>query len=432
MKDEEPPDAPPDWQDWPDAQKARLLWMLQARPKQLPPEGDWLTWVILAGRGWGKTKTGAEWLVNEALERPRSRWAVVAPTTALARDVCLEGATGILQARPMCVKSWNRSMGELILNNGSRIDTYSSEAPRDLRGPGHHGAWCDELAQWENPDETWTQLQLGLRFGERPRVCVTTTPRSIDLVRNLLTRDGTVLTHGATWENEENLPQSQLDELQSVYGGTMIGRQELEGELLEDYGVLWNAPMIDDHRVRNPSPDDMAKIVASCQRIVVAIDPAVSFGEDSDETGIVVVGVTGDDRPHAYVLADLSEKLSAERWAARAVAAAEAWGADRVIAEVNNGGDLVEATLRMASENVPYRAVHASRGKAIRAEPAVALYEQGRVHHVGEFTKLEGQMCTFDPERPRRRGHSPDRMDALVWALFDLILTNRPGFLGSA
>ena len=386
---------------------SRLYWLETSRPNQIPPQSDWLIWLILSGRGWGKTRTGAEWLVNEAMIYPRTRWAVIARTFADARDTCAEGESGLLNVlnRYQALKNWNRSMGEILLTNGSKIKLFSAEEPDRLRGPQHHGAWCDELAAWSIPD-AWDQLQFGLRLGDNPRTVVTTTPRPIPLLKSILNRDTTYITRGSTFENADNLAPSALAELQARYAGTRTGRQELLGELLEDVeGALWTRDMIEASRITEPPP---------FVRVVVAIDPAVTSGEDSDETGIVTAGMTADG--HYYILEDNTIKESPDNWAREAVKAYHKWKADRIIAETNNGGDMVILLLRQVEPNIPTKKVVATRGKRVRAEPISALYEQGRVHHVGAFEKLEDQMVSWTPDS----NDSPDRLDALVWALTEL------------
>lgn len=398
---------PHDWREWPTEAKARLRWRLQARPDQLPPDGDWHIWLILAGRFWGKTRTGAEWLAGCALSAPNTRWAVVAPTYADARDTCVEGESGLLAVVDHAVENWNRSLGELTFRNGSKVKLFSADEPDRLRGPQHHGAWCDELAAWRYP-ETWDQLQFGLRLGTNPRSVVTTTPRPTKLVRSLLESDSTHVTRGSSFDNAANVAESAVEWLRDKYEGTRLGRQELYAELLTDVeGALWTYDTVEAARVRQ-APE--------LTRVVVAIDPAVTSGEDSDETGIVVAGVGIDGA--AYVLADLSGRFTPDAWANRALGALGQYQGDRIIAEVNNGGDLVERVLRTVDGSVPYRAVRASRGKQTRAEPVAALYEQGKVHHVGVFTELEEQLTTWTPDS----GKSPDRLDALVWALTELMV----------
>jgi len=393
--------------------KARLRWNLQRRASQTPPAGDWLIWLILAGRGFGKTRTGAEWIAEQAWRHPGTRWAIVAPTYADARDTCIEGDSGLLHALGGEVNTWNRSLGELELTNGSKVKLFSADEPERLRGPQHHGAWCDELAAWRYPD-TWDQLQFGLRLvapNLTPRTVVTTTPKPTALVRQLVDRATTHVTTGSTFENAANLAPAALDELRNLYEGTRIGRQELYAELLLDTpGALWSLAQFDTPGFRAAEAD-----VPDLVRVVTAVDPAVTSGEDSDSTGIVTVGI--DHAGDLWVLADDTCRLSPEGWASTAVGALDTWGGDRIVAEVNNGGDLVESVLRAVDRSVPYRKVHASRGKRVRAEPVAALYEQGRVHHVGVLSELEEQMCSWAPDG---LGGSPDRVDALVWAVTDL------------
>lgn len=386
-----------------------LLWDWQTwgRPNQQAPGGDWRTWLVLAGRGFGKTRTGAEW-VRAQIERGYGRVALVAPTAADARDVMVEGESGILAISP----PWNRphyepSKRRITWPNGAMAVAYSADEPDRLRGPQHAAAWCDEAAAWRYPD-AWDMLQMGMRLGDNPRTVVTTTPKPVRLIRDLIKAADTVVTRGATFDNAANLPAPFLASIRRQYAGTRLGRQELYAELLEDTpGALWTRASIDDTRVST---------VPQLRRVVVAIDPAVTSHETSDETGMIVAGVGMDG--HGYVLADRSLRASPDGWARAAVAAYTTWEADRIVAEANNGGDLVEAVLRMVDPNAPYRAVRASRGKVSRAEPVAALYEQGRVHHVGVFDRLEDQMTTYTPETAT----SPDRLDALVWALTDLIV----------
>jgi phage terminase large subunit-like protein len=363
----------------------------------------------MSGRGWGKTRTGAEWIAHHAITQDRTRWAVVAPTFADARDTCAEGESGLINIlnRYKALANWNRSIGEILLTNGSRIKLFSAEEPDRLRGPQHHGAWCDELAAWVRP-EAYDQLQFGLRLGERPQTVITTTPKPVPLLKNLLKRDNAVITRGSTYENRANLASTALAELEARYGNTRLGRQELQGELLEDMeGALWTRAWIEEKRLE---PKDMPPLY----RIVVAIDPAVTSNEDSDETGIVVAGATSEG--HFYVLEDATLKATPDGWGRRAVQAFNDWSADKIIAETNNGGDMIIATIQQVDRLVPVKKVVASRGKQLRAEPISALYEQGRVHHVGMFSKLEDQMVTWTPESRQ----SPDRLDALVWALTEL------------
>jgi len=392
------------------------LWELDlARPEQLPDSdtSDWSIYLYLAGRGAGKTRTAAEWLAWEATTRPNTRWAIVAPTFGDVRDVCAEGESGIVNILNSygSLIDYNRSQGQIILKNGARIKLFSADEPDRLRGPQHHGAWCDELAAWRYTD-TWDQLQFGLRLGDHPRTIITTTPRPVSLIRNLASRtDGTVkIARGSTFDNADNLAPQALIELQARYAGTRMGRQELYGEILnESDSALWTRQLIEDARVK---PEDAPPYF----RVVVAIDPAVTSGEGSDETGIVVAGATPDG--HYYILEDASMRGTPENWARKAVEMYRKHKCDRIIGEANNGGDMIEALLRQVDATIPYRKVHASRGKKVRAEPVSALSEQLRLHMVGSnFTQLEDQLVTWEPDSDS----SPDRMDAMVWAVTDLM-----------
>jgi phage terminase large subunit-like protein len=393
-------------------------WQAVARPSQLPPAGNWRIWLQMAGRGFGKTRSGAEWVRALVESGAARRIALVAPTAADARDVLIEGESGLLSICP----DWNRPIFEpskrrLTWPNGAIATTFSSEEPERLRGPQHDAAWCDELAAWRFADDAWNNLMLGLRLGKNPRVCVTTTPKPTRLIRDLVKRAGTdvALTRGTTSENAANLPAAFLNQIMSRYAGTRLGRQELEAELLEDFeGALWTREMIERARV-SEAPE--------LRRVVVAIDPSGSSrGDENDECGIIVAGV--DDRGHGFVLDDLSARLAPADWARKAIAAYKNWQADRIIAETNFGGAMVEATLRSVDASVSFKAVTASRGKIVRAEPVSSFYEQGRVHHLGSLGGLEDQMCAFTTDFSRASaGYSPDRVDALVWALSELMST---------
>lgn len=405
-------------------QTARQRWLLTARTNQLPPAGDWFVWLILAGRGFGKTRTGAETIAQWARETPRGRFALVAQTAADARDVMVEGESGLLslldeaELRGGSVDTaWNRSLGELYLKNGARFKCYSSETPRKLRGPQHHGAWGDEPATWNDADQgtgedtTWSNLLFGLRLGKDPRVVMTGTPRPNRLIRELKKDEGTVLTGGSTAENLGNLSETFKRNVIRKYEGTRLGRQELEGELLEDTpGALWKYAMFNRESFRLKF-DQLPDLI----RIVVAVDPQASQSSDSAETGIIVAGK--DAHGHAYVLGDLSGNFSPSEWAQTSIDAYHYHRADAIVPEKNNGGDMVTHTISTVDKRVPVKPVWASRGKQTRAEPISTLYEQGLVHHVGVFPDLEGQMTTWVPGEK-----SPDRMDALVWALTELML----------
>jgi len=389
-------------------------WRFWARPNQLAPEGDWRCWLLLAGRGFGKTRTGAEWVRGLAESTTARRIALVAPTAADVRDVMIEGESGLLAISPPGFRPvYEPTKRRLTWPNGVMAVAYSADEPERLRGPQHEAAWCDELAAWRYP-EAWDMLMLGLRLGANPRAVVTTTPKPQRLLRDLIADPGTRVTRASTYENRANLPPAFLDQILRRYQGTRLGRQELDAELIEDVpGALWTRDVIEAARLR-AAPD--------LKRVVVAIDPAATSQEGSDETGIVVAGLGGDGQ--GYVLEDLSLRASPEGWARRAVEAYRRWSADRLVAEVNQGGDMVASTLRMVDPSAAFRAVRATRGKYLRAEPVSALYEQGRVHHVGAFPALEDQMCGFTRLAD---GRSPDRLDALVWAVTQLALESEAG-----
>lgn len=401
-----------------DEQAAELLydWSVWARSEQMTPAGDWNVWLILSGRGWGKTRTAAEDVKAYGLKYKKSRIAVVAPTFADARDTCIEGESGLLNIIPKDqIAAWNRSIGELYLTNGTKYKLFSADEPERLRGPQHHRAWFDEPCAAKYPLETWDQLVFGLRLrgpqGQSPQVVVTTTPKPIKWLKELIQRKDIHITRGSTFDNAANLSSAALESLKLRYGQSRTGRQELYAEILEDLeGALWKRSMIEETRV-NKHPD--------LKRVVVAIDPAVTAEEGSDETGIVVAGVGTDN--HGYVLADKSLRASPNDWANVAVAAYNVFHADRIVGEVNNGGDLIETVIRSIDRQVSYSAVRASRGKQLRAEPVSSLYERGLVHHVGAFPEMEDQMCGWEPGQS-----SPDRLDALVWCLTELLVTNEP------
>jgi phage terminase large subunit-like protein len=391
-------------------------WRAKARPEQLAPEGDWWNgWLLMAGRGFGKTRTGAEWVKEHVEAGTAGRIALIAPTAGDARDVMIEGPAGLLAvSSPWLRPEYEPSKRRLTWPNGATASTFSSEEADRLRGPQHDLAWADEIAAMAEPSGVWDMLMFGLRIGAHPRWLATTTPKPVKLLRELLAREGrdVVVTRGSTFANAANLAPNFLEGIKARYGGTRLGRQELEAELLSDVpGALWQLDWIDRDRVER-APE--------LKRIVVAVDPAVSTNEGSDETGIVVAGI--DANRHGYVIEDLSGRYAPHEWAAVAVNAYRRHKADRIIAEKNNGGDMVETTIRMVSTNVSFKAVHASRGKVTRAEPISALYEQKKVHHLGTLTQLEDQMCAFTSDFDRSRsGYSPDRVDALVWALSELL-----------
>ena len=373
----------------------------QPRPSQVPPPGDWRTWLIMAGRGWGKTRVGAEWTIASARDYPLTN--IIGATADDARDIMIEGESGILACATDFRPVYRPSKRRLEWPNGAKTLIFTADEPERLRGKQHMRLWLDEVGAWRHA-EAFDQAMFGLRLGDDPRAIVTTTPKPVRILRELRADPATVTTHGSTYENRDNLAPAFFDKIIRKYEGTRLGRQELDGEYLDDTpGALWTRAMFDQRR---PAPDLV--------RAVVAIDPAVTSGEESDETGIVVAGLGVDGR--YYVLADRSCRLSPDGWAQRAVAAYDEFGADRIIAEVNNGGDMVGRTIQTVRRNIPYRAVRATRGKYTRAEPIAALYEQGRVTHCQPFDDLEDQLVGWTPDS----GESPDRLDALVWALTDL------------
>jgi phage terminase large subunit-like protein len=379
-----------------------------ARPEQLPTDkNDWLVWLYLAGRGAGKTRTAAEWLAWQATRNPKTRWAIAAPTYSDARDTCAEGESGIINVLREygVLKDYNRSIGEIFLTNGSRIKLFSGEEPDRFRGPQFHGGWFDELAAFKYP-EAWDQYQFGLRLGTHPQTIVTTTPRPTKLIKDLIAREGVRVIRGSTFDNAANLAPSALAELKLRYENTRLGRQELYGEILDNVeGALWTREMIELARVETAPP---------LVRVVIGVDPAVTSSDTSDETGIIAAGIASDG--NYYILNDKSLRASPDAWARAAVNLYHETNADKIIAETNNGGDMIIMLMKQVDTSIAVKKVTATRGKQLRAEPISSLYEQGRVHHVGYFEQLEMQMCEWTPIS----SDSPDRLDALVWALTEL------------
>lgn len=385
---------------------------------QLPPKGDWRVWLIMAGRGFGKTRAGAEWVTRMARRTGRTRIALVAATTEEARNVMIEGPSGLLAcADPRRRPKWEPSRGKLTFASGAEAFVYSADNPESLRGPQHRYAWCDELAKWRHGPAAWDNLIMGLREGPSQRVVVTTTPRPVPLLKRLLADPATVRTGGRTRDNV-HLPEAYIAAVEGSYAGTRLGRQELDGELIEDAdGALWTRDAIDAAR------SDRSEAERTLVRVVIGVDPPAS--SEGDACGIVACGQARDGTAH--VLEDASvDRPSPERWAAAVADAAWRWRADRVVAEANQGGEMVGAVLRQHDRSLPVTLVHASRGKSARAEPVSFLYAQGRVKHAGIFPALEEQMCGMTIgggyEGP---GRSPDRADALVWALTELMLAKR-------
>ncbi|MFC3569404.1 terminase family protein [Paracoccus sp. TOH] len=404
---------------------AALPWLFEfwALPHQLPPEGDWKTWVIMGGRGAGKTRAGSEW-VRAQVEGATAdapgrahRVALVSETFDQARDVMVFGESGILACSPPDRRPvWEAGRRRLVWPNGATAQVYSAHEPEALRGPQFDAAWVDELAKWKKAEETWDMLQFALRLGQHPQQVVTTTPKNVGVLKRILGNASTVTTHAPTEANRAYLAESFLAEVEARYAGTRLGRQELEGLLLEDVeGALWTTAMVERCRV---------EAAPRLSRIVVAVDPAVSSGAASDECGIVVAGVVSEGPVtewRAYVLEDASVRGGPSDWARAAIAAMQRHGAERLVAEVNQGGDLVESVIRQVDPLVPFRALRAGRGKGLRAEPVAALYEQGRVHHLRGLGVLEDQMCRMTVAGYGGRG-SPDRLDALVWAIHELVI----------
>lgn len=373
--------------------------------------------MILSGRGWGKTRTGSEWIRLKAEQYPGCRIALVAETAADARDVMILGDSGLIAIDPNLTEdSWSPTNRRLTWPNGSQAWVYNGTEPDQLRGPQHHFGWVDELAKFRYMNEAWDQLAFGMRLGIHPQIMITTTPRPLPLIKKLMEDKRTFVTRGSTFDNKANLASSTLRVLEDRYSGTRLGRQELEGEILSDIpGALFRREDIDTGRVYD-TPEDL-------ERVIVAVDPAASSNEGSDENGIVVVGLARDRDGYArgYVLEDASLRGSPEEWARVAVRMYRKWQADKIVAEKNNGGEMVETVIRTVDRAVPVKLVHATRGKVVRAEPISALYEQHRIHHVGQFDLLEDQMCMFSVDNIRNENTgSPDRVDALVWGMTEI------------
>jgi phage terminase large subunit-like protein len=401
----------------PERRTLEELWWLWAHDGQRAPPGDWRVWLIRAGRGFGKTRAGAEWLSEIARQRPNARLALVGATEEDVRRVMIEGESGLLRvAHAGETISYRRGDGEVRFQSGAVAAIFSAAAPEKLRGPEHAAAWCDELAKWRYGATAWDNLLLGMRQGEDPRVLVTTTPRAVPLLQRVMTAAGTVQTHGTSRDNP-HLPDAFLEAIEAQYGGTRLGRQEIEGELIEDLdGALWSHAVLDACRVA-AAPETV--------RVVVAVDPPAGSEAGGDACGIVAVALGRDGR--GYVLEDASVAgLSPEGWARAVAACAARHGADRVIAEKNQGGRMVASVLLAADAALPLALVHAKDGKSARAEPVATLYERGKVAHVGVFPALEAQLCGLVVGGGYRGAErSPDRADALVWALTELLLVKR-------
>jgi len=396
-------------------------WAFLARREQREPPGDWRTWLILAGRGFGKTRAGAEW-VREQVRRGAGRIALIAPTMADARDIMVRGESGLLSVcwkgdvthagRLTGLPRYVASRRLLVWANGAQAMLFSAEEPERLRGPQHDVLWADELCAWRYPHATWDMAMFGLRLGPDPRACVTTTPKPLALIRDLAEDPATVVTRGTTFDNANNLAPGFIEAVRAKYHGTAMGRQELMGELLaESEDALWSRARLDAQRMATPQ---------DLRRIVVAVDPPAGSKASSDACGIVAAGLALDGRAHVIADASIGAAKPAV-WAERAVALYEALQADLMLAEVNQGGDMVETVIRQVEPRVALKKVHARHGKRLRAEPVAALYEQARVTHAPGLDALEDEMCTFGTDG-LASGHSPDRLDALVWAVSELML----------
>jgi phage terminase large subunit-like protein len=401
-----------------------FLFEFWAMEHQLPPEGDWRSWIVMGGRGAGKTRAGAEWVraqVEGAGARDKgrcSRIALIGETIDQTRDVIIFAESGVLACSPPDRRpEWQASRKRLLWPNGAVAQVFSAHDPESLRGPQFDGAWVDELAKWKRGQDAWDMLQFALRLGDDPRVCVTTTPRTVGFLKDLIAAPSSVVTHAATVANSANLASGFLEEVERRYAGTRLGRQELEGLLLEDAeGALWSSALLEANRV-NISPQ--------LDRIVVAVDPPAGSKSGADECGIIVAGVICKGPPQewkAVVLEDASvQGASPNAWAQAANDAMQRWEAERLVVEVNQGGDMVSSVIRQVDPIMPITVVHASKGKVARAEPVAALYEQGRVTHMRGLGALEDQMCLMTAQGYDGKG-SPDRVDALVWALFELMI----------
>ncbi len=400
-------------------------WPFWQRADQAEPLGNWRIWLVMAGRGYGKTRMGAEWVRAQAMAYPGARIALIGATLNEARAVMVEGESGLLSLPYTDTPQWEPSLRKISWPNGSIATLYSAAEPDSLRGGQHHFAWGDEIAKWGHGIAAWDNLMLGLRLGFAPKAIATTTPRPVPLLKRLLNERAVAISNGRTTDNIANLAPEFISNVQSLYGGTRLGRQELNGELIEDIeGALWTRALLERQRVVNPP---------LCKRIFIGVDPPISA--HGDACGIIAVGLGMDDK--AYVLGDHSVRgKSPEGWARAVAAAVEIWDADRVIAEGNQGGNMVESILRAADINMPVRMVHASKNKSARAEPIAALYEAGRAYHAGTFPELEDELCGMvagggyagagrSPGVYNGSGRSPDRVDAMVWAMDALILARR-------
>ena len=406
------------------AEELMYTWAFWARPQQIAPDGNWNTWFINAGRGFGKTRAGVEW-VRSKVKQGHKRIAAIAATNSDIERVMVNGESGFLarcwkgdktnKGVPLGQPQWSPTKRLLTWENGAYVQFFSAEEPERLRGPQFEAAWCDELAAWNRDRDTWDMLQFCLRLGKHPQVCVTTTPKPTKLVRDILKNPKTTVTYGSTFDNSANLASTYLEAVKSQYEGTRLGRQELYAEILDEAsGALWNRGLLSTCEIEVDDPLEFSQTLA---RVVVSVDPAVSSNSESDMTGIIVAGQ--DVNGICYILKDATDRFTPEGWAARAIELYHEYGADRIVAERNQGGEMVRYTFKTVDETIPIKLVHASRGKFARAEPVSALYERGRVKHVKGLDALEDQMVQWEPLGSIG---SPDRLDAMVWAVTELAL----------
>lgn len=406
------------------AEELSYTWPFWARPQQIAPEGNWNTWFINAGRGFGKTRAGVEW-VRSKVKQGHKRIAAIAATNSDIERVMVNGEfgflarcwkgdktdKGVLMGKPQ----WSPTKRLLTWENGAYVQFFSAEEPERLRGPQFEAAWCDELAAWNRDRDTWDMLQFCLRLGKHPQTCVTTTPKPTKLVRDIMKNSKTVVTYGSTFDNSANLAGTYLEAVKAQYEGTRLGRQELYAEILDEAsGALWNRGLLSTCEIEVENALEFSETLA---RVVVSVDPAVSSNAESDMTGIIVAGQ--DINGVCYILQDATDRFTPEGWAARAIELYHQYGADRIVAERNQGGEMVRHTFKTVDETIPIKLVHASRGKFARAEPVSALYERGRVKHVKGLDALEDQMVQWEPLGSIG---SPDRLDAMVWAVTELAL----------
>lgn len=406
------------------AEELSYTWPFWARPQQMAPEGNWNTWFINAGRGFGKTRAGVEW-VRGKVKQGHKRIAAIAATNSDIERVMVNGESGFLarcwkgdktdKGVLMGKPQWSPTKRLLTWENGAYVQFFSAEEPERLRGPQFEAAWCDELAAWNRDRDTWDMLQFCLRLGKHPQTCVTTTPKPTKLVRDILKNPKTTVTYGSTFDNSANLASTYLEAVKTQYEGTRLGRQELYAEILDEAsGALWNRQTLAGCEIEVDNPVEFAESLA---RVVVSVDPAVSANAESDMTGIIVAG--SDINGVCYILQDATDRYTPEGWAAKAIELYHQYGADRIVAERNQGGEMVRYTFKTVDETIPIKLVHASRGKFARAEPVSSLYERGRVKHVKGLDALEDQMVQWEPLGGIG---SPDRLDAMVWAVTELAL----------